>query len=837
MTSLSLRYARRELRAGAKGFRVFLACIALGVAAIAAAGSTAEAFRHGLASRSREILGGDLSVTLRGRRFTDQERAAFASLGPSTDTVRVNAMAQAPGGARRLVEVRGVDARFPLAGAVTVSGAPSLAAALAAPGPPGAAVEQALLDRLGLKLGDTVMLGEVPFAIRAVLLDEPDRLAGGFEMGPRVMASREVLERTGLISPGGLFVETIRIALPAGADAVAAGEALQKGFPDSGFRVRDRNDAAAGLRELIGRLEYFLAFIGLAALLAGGLGVNGAVSSYLEARKPSIAVLKALGAEGPLVRNVFLIRIAALTAAGISLGLAGGAATPFLLGALFRDRLEVPALFGVYPWPLIKAAVFGALAAAAFSLAPLGRARATPPSSLFRRDLTGPLTLGPESLLAGLAALGLAGVAVATAPTPLVAAGMVAATAAAWGLLWLLGRGAAALAGRLRGATRGALRLGLANLAGPASAARTAAPSIGLGVALLTVVLLLQAALLAKVKEAAPDAAPALVLTNVTPADGPALDAAIAPLIGGITPDRYRRMPFASGRIVGVRGGPIEPEQVAPEGRWAFDRDINLTLIDSAPPDANLVAGRWWPAGYDGPPMLMIDDDIAAAAKLRPGDAVTLSVLGRELEARIAGVRKVEFGRFGASFALILNPSALAGAELTQVVLIKASAVQAGAVQRLLARRFPAANVFDVREQLEKAGELLDQLALAVRGAAAVVAVSGLLVLGGAVAATAERRTREAAILKVLGAARSQALAATVVEYGSVGLIAAATGVLLGTAAAWPVVRFAFDFEWRFDWSVLTVLLPATVTLTAVAGALASIPALLSRPAPVLRRE
>ncbi len=835
---LALRYAARELRAGTSGFRIFLACVTLGVAAIAAAGSTAEAFRQGLTSQAREILGGDLAVSVQGRRFSPTEQAAFRRLGAVTDTFRVRAMAQAPSGLRRLSELRGVDAAYPLAGKVTVKGAPSLTAALAAPGPaPGVAVEQALLDRLQLKLGDTFLLGDTPFAIRAVLDDEPDRLAGGFSLGPRILVSRAVLERAGLIETDSLFGETVRIALPDPNGMTAAAEGLAKRFSAGAFRVRDRNDAASGLRRLIDQLDYFLGFIGLASLMAGGLGINGAVSSYLERRKPSIAVLKALGAEGALIRDIFLIRIALLSGVGVVLGLAIGAAAPLGLGWLLRDSLTVPALFGIYPAPLAKAALFGALATAAFSLFPLARARTTPPSSLFRRDLVGGLSWGPETFGAVLAALGLAGVSIATAPTPAVAAGMAGGVALAYALLWLLGRGAALFAARLRGLTRSAVRMGLANLAGPASAARSVSPSIGLGVALLTVVMILQSALLTQVRDIAPDAAPALVFNQIRADQGEAFDAAVSSVLGPLKPDRYRRMPFATGRIVGIGGQPVRPESIAPAGRWAFDQDVGLSALPERPDNDDVVAGHWWPAGYTGPPRLMMDEQIAHAANLKPGDRVTLSVLGREIEATIAGLRKIEFSRFGATFALILDPGTLAGADLTQVAIAKADAAQSLQLDRSLAAAFPNVNVFNVREQLEAAGKILDQLAWGVRGAAAVVAVAGLLVLCGATAATAERRRREGAVLKVLGATRAQALLACVVEYGAVGVIAASTGVLLGTLAAYPVVRYAFNFDWRFDWSVVAILLPLTAALTAIGGALAALPALAQRPAPILRRE
>jgi putative ABC transport system permease protein len=414
---------------------------------------------------------------------------------------------------------------------------------------------------------------------------------------------------------------------------------------------------------------------------------------------------------------------------------------------------------------------------------------------------------------------------------------MVAGIAASYGLLWLLGRAATRGAGRVRSATRGAMRMGLANLAGPASAARTVSPSIGLGVALLTVVMILQSTLLAQVREVAPDAAPALVFTQVREDQAAAFDRAVSQVLGPLTVDTYRRMPMATGRIIRIQGRPVNKDRIAAQGRWAFDQDVGLSALGAAPPDANVTAGRWWPADYRGPPLLMMNEEIARAAGLGPGDAVTLSVLGREMEVRIAGLRKVEFGRFGASFALILDASAFDGAGLTSVAIAKATRDQSARLDRALARDFPNVNVLDVREQLESAGELLDQLSWGVRGAAAVVAVAGLLVLVGATAASAERRRREGAILKVLGATRAQALAASVVEYGAVGTIAAAIGVGLGTLAAWPVVVLVFKFDWRFDWAVVVVLLPLTALLTAAGGALAALPALAQRPAPVLRRE
>jgi putative ABC transport system permease protein len=832
---LSLRFALRELRSGIAGFRIFLACLALGVAALAAAGSTAEAFRRGLAAESRAILGGDAVFSVSQRRFTTAERAAIAGLGPTSTAVRGAAMAEGPSGARRLADLRGVGETYPLVGEVELKGAASLEAALRpAAGAWGAAVEQPLLDRLGLRIGDRFKAGGAQFVVRAVLLAEPDRMGRGFALAPRVLARTEAVEAAGVLTPGGLFGESIRVLLPGDADPVAAINRIRAAHPDPGFDARDRSRAAAGADRLIGQLEYYLGFIGLASLVAGGLGVAGAVSAYLEGRKPSIATLKALGATGAVVRNVYLIQVAALALLGIALGLAVGASAPLAMGALVADRLPIPALFAVYPAPLLRAALFGALAAAAFALAPLARARRTPPVALFRQAMPARPGLGPETLGAAAAAVGLVLVAIATAPSRGAAAGLILGTAAAFGVLWALGQGGARLAARLRRGARGTLRLGLANLAGPRSAARTATPAIGLGVALLTAVVLIQSSLLGQIREVAPRTAPSTVFTEI-PADGVlTFQRIMDETLGRPGSDRLLIAPVTSGRIVRLNGQPLDLTRIAPGERWAYDEDMMLSAFDGAA-DIGVIAGRWWPKGYRGPPLVAMEVDAARGAGLEVGDTVTIEVLGREIDARIAVLRRVDWSGFGLNFALVLNGAAIEGAQPRRVAIARASPEQDAAAIRRLGRDLPGVNVISVREQLAQAAAIFEQLTLAVRGAAAVAGLAGVLVLAGAVAAGARGRAREGAVLKVLGATRRQILLAYVVEFGLVGLAAGATGVALGAAAAWPIVVLVFEMPWRFDWAAVAALLAGTATLGMIAGGLATAHALSKRPAPTLR--
>jgi putative ABC transport system permease protein len=559
------------------------------------------------------------------------------------------------------------------------------------------------------------------------------------------------------------------------------------------------------------------------------------VGAYQEGKKPSIATLKAMGADGALIRNLYLVQIALLAAVGIAIGVVIGAACPFLLAAIAGNKLPVPALFAVYPAPLLRAALFGALSAGAFCLLPLARARMTPPAALFRHDLGGRIGFGIELAGAVLCAGGLAAVAILTAPSRPMAAIMIGGVALSFAILWGLGRLGAWLAGRGRKAARGAARLGLANLAGPGSAARTASPAVGLGVALLAAVVLIQSSLLAEVREVAPRTAPSLVFTEIPADAGARFDNEVAAALGPLTPDTYLRMPMFSGRITAVKGQPVQRERRRPGERLDFD--MQMSVAGAAPKGIAVKAGAWWPADYAGPPLVSLGEGLAQAGRLKIGDDITVTALGTDIAAKVASIRAVDVGAFGPSFQVILDPHALQGAALRQIAIAKTDKAGEERVLRRLGVSFPTVDVISVREQLEAATDLFDRLALAVRGAAAVAALAGVLVLAGAIAAGARARAREAALLKVLGAARGQVLTAYAVEYGAVGLIAGAAGVALGVAAAWPVVALVFEARWSVDWAGVAALVGGAVFLAGAGGALAALHALAKRPAPVLRAE
>ncbi|MFZ3033846.1 MAG: FtsX-like permease family protein, partial [Parvibaculum sp.] len=391
--SLAIRLARRELRGGLRGFRIFLACLALGVAAIAGVGSVSTALTRGLAERGQDILGGDIDVRLLHREASAAELAAFSKDNGVSQTVEMRAMARTDL-SQSLVELKAVDDVYPLYGAMRLTPDVTLVDALSLhDGFYGAVVEPNLVSRLGLKVGDTFKVGDATLQYRAEIAHEPDRVGDGFALGPRVMIARAGLAATELVQPGSLVSYHYRLKRPDSAVSNAAIKAyvekLQADFPDAGWRIRDRSDGAPGLRRFVEQVALFLNFVGLTALVVGGVGVANAVKSYLDGKREVIAIFKSMGASGALVFRLYLVQVMVLALLGIAIGLALGAAIPFIVQATAGDLIPVPAALGVYSAPLILAAAYGVLTTLAFAIWPLARAREVPPTSLFR-DLVAP---------------------------------------------------------------------------------------------------------------------------------------------------------------------------------------------------------------------------------------------------------------------------------------------------------------------------------------------------------------------------------------------------------------------------------------------------------------
>ncbi len=800
---LAWKLAQRELRGSLASFRVFLACLAIGVASIAAVGSITSAITTGLSANGRALLGGDVELRLTHRFADDNERAWMeAESGALSEVVNFRGMIGAPSGERALAQIKGVDAAYPLVGAVKLEEGDIDAALASRDGVFGAVVEQAMMDRLELSIGDDLRLGTNTIQLRGVIAEEPDREASGIGLGPRLMVSRAALEGAGLLREGSLYRVSYRLALAEGDSAAAMRQRVETSFPDAGWRWRDLSDPSPGTTRAVERIGTFLVLVGLASLAVGGVGVSAATRGYLDRKTETIGTLKALGASGGLTVRVYLIQIMLLTAIGIAIGLIIGAGVPLLLGPSLRAALPVPADFGVYPGALMEAAAYGAMTALLFSLWPLAMARETPVAVLFRDVVERGRRLPRPRYLLGFLGLfaALIGAAVYFSGNVLLGGffigGLVLALLA-FALVAQIVRWFARWLGRRSGLTRGrpALRLALANIGGPGSETTGVMLSLGLGLTLLSTIGQIDANLRGLIAGDVVDEAPAFFYLDIPSTQR---DAFVAAAEADASIEKIETAPMLRGRIVKINGEAADPSKVAPEARWMLRGDRGLTYSVEPPEGSALTEGEWWAEDYSGEPVMSFIEEEGRLMGLKIGDTVTINVLGRDLTARIVNFREVEWRRMGINFTMVVNPASLQGAPHSHIATIYAAKGEEGRLTRMFAEDFPSAVAIPVRDVIARTKTLIGKLVDAVRGASLATILSGLIVLIGVTAAAQRRHLFEAAVLKTLGAERGTLMRAAVLRYLFLGSAAAVLAIAIGAFAAWAVMTYVFETNFTF---------------------------------------
>jgi putative ABC transport system permease protein len=816
--ALAWRLARRELRSGVRGFRVFLACITVGVAAIAAVGSTSSGLTASLSDDAREILGGDVSVRLVHRPAAPDEEIHLRSAGQISGSAELRAMAQpetaGPDGVRSLVELKAVDASYPLYGALETEPPLTRQELLGRRGELwGAAVAPALRDRLGVALGDVLRVGDGRFEIRAIIDREPDRLGGSglFSLGPRLMIAKAALADTGLVQPGSLIYYTYRAALPESIDPEDWIAELNTKFPDAGWRIRRLEEAAPQIRRLVQRVGLFLTFVGLTALLVGGVGVANAVSAYLDGKTAVIATLKCLGAPSALIVRIYLLQILALAAVGIGAGLVLGALAPLAASGAITAFLPVPVSLGIYPNALLTAAAFGLLTALSFGLWPVARAGQIPAGSLFR-NLVAPAKTWPPAIYVVATATGLtalAALAVATADDTRLALWFVGGAVAAM-LTFRAVAGLIAFAARRVGNLRQpAVRLAVAALHRPGTPTPSVVLALGLGLSVLVTIAQIDGNLSRQIREELPTGAPAFFFVDLQP-DQIAPFTSILAGISGV--EKTVQVPMLRGRITGIAGTAAEAAIIDPNARWAIRSDRGITWSGEAPENSPVVDGEWWPADYDGPPLVSLDVHVAEGFGIGIGDTLAVNVLGREFTATIANLRHIDWQTLSINFVMIFSPGFLEAAPRSHIAIVHADAASEAEIERSVTNAFRNVSAVQVRDALETVNGIVTGIGTAVRLAALVALVAGILVLAGAIAASHRRRVYDSVVFKVLGATRRNVMAIFILEYGLLGLVTASLAAIVGSIAAWAVLRFLMNIDW--------VLMPKTIAITVIGATL-----------------
>lgn len=832
---IAARELRDGLRTGLSGFRILIACLALGVAAIAAVGATRVAVEDALARDAQRLAGADLEARLLYREADTEQQDYLKSIGRFSRIAEMRSMAKV-GERRQLAALKAVDAAYPLYGGVRLEPALDHDAAFGeSDGAYGAAVDRAFLDAAGLNIGDRFLLNRTTFEARAVVAEEADRGVGLLSLGPRVLIGHEGLEATGLTAPGALVTWRYRVALDAGADPLAAKAALTDRFGDPGWRLTTSTDASPALRRTIQRLSLFLTLASLAALLVGGVGAANAVKAYMDGRARAVAILKCIGAPAHVVFRAYLMQIALIAGGASLIGAVLGASAPLALAGALGEilGLRLEAAFALAPMAL--AALFGILTAFVFALWPLAAAERLPAARLISGAALGIAGVRPSrrrTLLLATAGLALAALAIGTAADKMVAAGFVVGA----GLATLLFLGAAISMIRLirKAPRRGGpiWRLAFSGLARPGAPTLAIALSLGLGLAALTTITLTEAAFRNQLDTTAATRAPTFFFIDIQPGQLETFRSLLDEIPGV---ERESEAPMLRARIVKINGVPAAEAVIADDVRWAIRNERGLSFAGMTPKDAVVTAGAWWPQDYQGPPKLSFDARIAEGFGVGVGDSLTFNLLGREITGEIANLRQVNYGSFAMNFSTIFNPAALQAAPHTILATASAPADREAEVTRKVTDALPNVTVIRVKDAVEVAQRIIGQIGDALGAVAGMAVAAGGLTLAGAVAASQRRRVREAVLLKTAGAVRGQIVAAQAIEFALIGAMTAMLAIAVGALGAWAVVTFLLRTDWSFSLGAAAVPAALALVLALAAGAVGVWRALAVPTAPMLR--
>ncbi|HMN72202.1 MAG TPA: FtsX-like permease family protein [Rhodoblastus sp.] len=837
-----LSFARRDLRGGLKGFRVFLVCVAIGVAAVTSVTAVSQSLLASFAAQGRSMLGGDLTLARSLRMLTPDERVSLSSLGRLSEIAILRAMARTPDDRAVMVDAKVVDDSYPLVGQLTLEPDQPLGRALASDnGVYGAVADATFIERAGLKIGDRFDVGNAHLVLKGEIRSEPDRIATGIGFGSRVMISRAAFEASGLGSTASLTRWVTRLAL-ANPDVddnrvKAIADDILKRFPTAGWDARTRANVSPQLTRNVDRFTQFMALIGVVSLIVGGVGVSIAVGAFVDRKRESIAILKAVGASGGVAFTLVLVEMMLIAFAGALIGAAIGAASPFIAAYFAGPAIDLP-FAPVFSGRAIAAGIaIGLLAALTFVVAPAGRAHDTPVAVLFRSTATmesGRLraryVIG--ALVAFAAMIGLVYVLSTEKQIALMAiAGVAAAAAVLRAVGWAVAHGAA-FGANIRNLPA---RLAFGNIRRPGAVTRPVVTSLGLGLTLLVVIVGVDGNVQRQLKSGDPGRTPDYFFADVQSSQADAF----REMLKERRPDAaIEQVPMLRGRIVRVGARRAEDVKAEQNAAWVLDGDRGVTYAATPPPGSTVIAGKWWPADYKGPPLVSLDGDIARGLGLSVGDEIAVNVMGREIAAKIANLREVDWRSFGINFVLVFTPSTFAGAphtELISLTMPPGAPPASGTLVSDVSKAYPTVVTLAVREALQQALSLTEKISTAIRAASSVTLVTALLTLVGALAAGQRARLYDAVVLRMLGATRRRLILAYLIEFLTLGAATSVFALAAGSIAAQLIVTRLMKLDFVFDWPGLVAIVVIGCLTTIALGLVATWRTLGAKPARVLR--
>ncbi|MBF0176148.1 MAG: ABC transporter permease [Magnetococcales bacterium] len=804
--------AWRLLRSDPRGGALFFVTVALGVWILVGVVLAGDSLRARVEAETRAMLAADIRIEgafpMDAWVATHLQRPGWTA----AKSLEFNAMARsATGTASQLVEVKAVTAQYPLRGRVALRGGGELAAALH---DGGVVVEAHLLERLHLRLGDRLFIGDAPFVIRAILEREPDRATRIFTLGPRIWLDLDRVPATHLIHPGSRVEYVTSLRLAPGEDCQKVAADLETRADAKGLRILAPGKKQPVANRFLGRLTIFMGLVAVMALLVGGLAIAGSVSAYMRERIRMVAILKCLGADNAMIFNIFFWHVLLMAGLGGWVGTGLGLATPWLLGLILGDGLTED--LSSRPHLLLAGfgLVLGIVLSLLFALGPLWETRKFFPGLLFRSVGWG--EVGEGSLRSGwpffLAGLPVVALAIFVAGEPGLALGFLGITVVALGVLrmlvWVIFHVLQGWHPR-RPAWNGAVRA----LLRPENGSVTTITALGLGVSLVTTILLVQWDLERQIQTQLPKRVPALFFVDIQADQVAPFQQMVGTMV--VDSDALRLTPVVRGRLTQVRqaGAAGDSGSVMPTQAWRFAREYVLTWSATLPPNNPILSGQWWRSPDENG--VSVESGMARDLNLHLGDSLFFDIQGVVVEAPVRSIRQVTWSDMGLNFFVVFSPHLMQGAPGTWLASLALPPELEEPIYQATVRDFPNVTVIRAREVMETMQGVLEKLAHAVTALGALALISGLMVSWVSVHAVRKRRALEGAVYRLLGASRHEVTHMALLEFFLQGVAVATISLIVSQAMHVAVIHALLQDRWfGFPQGSLVVWCCTVVLLT-----------------------
>jgi len=849
------KIAWREARSSAFKFLFVILAVAVGVGSLTGVRGFSRAFHDMLLDQARTLMAADLSLRVFELPTPQQDAVmdALAKRGVErTWITETLTMASAhPGSSPMLVSVKAVDPHlYPFYGEIRLDPPTPLSTALTADS---VAVSDDILLRMGVHVGDTLLLGGKPFRIAGQVVFEPDRMLGSLNVGPRVMITREGLDKTGLMLPGSRAAERFLFRLAPGAPNIADVRAeLKKSFPEA--LIADYRETHPAITQGLSRATTFLSLVSLITLIVGSIGVATAMHAHIQQRLDSIAIMKCLGARSNELMRIYILQTAVLGACGGLLGVVFGIAIqrvfPQFLARYFQIEPSIR-------WDFITAGQgigIALLATLLFTIPPLMSIRRIRPNLILRREMaeTKPnwkvrLLQARASIAAGVCiVLGIGGIAMsfATGTTNDIwktgayfAGALVVSLTVLSAIAWIMLRGLKA-AGRRSLPT--SIRHGIANLYRPGNHAQSVLVALGVGVMFTMTVYLVERGVIAQMNKNAPPGMPNVFLIDITPHDRDGVLGLVKQQRG--IEGSPELIGTVAAKLVEVNGQDILK---MPLKGWArrFRFPRSVTSAESMSQYAEVLRGSWFdparsdPAKPPASPEVCVSEEAAKVLGIDIGSVTRWTSSGRELTARVSCIHRIDSIHLASRVEFIFSAHALDGFPLIYYGALRITPPAVSALQEILYQRYPTVTVINMADVLQTFQKVVDQIAMVIRFISTFAILAGAIILSSSVAGTRLRRMREVVILKTLGATRWRVSRIFSVEFLILGAVAGTMGALLANGFANLLLKRMLDAPASFPLIPSALAIIATALIANAAGWMASFRILGQKPLEILREE